>query len=102
MPSREEQRKHAIEACARRYKGLVLTMEAYAVLCESIAYGGAGAPRFVLQQEPGREVWEVRYQDRKLTAVYDTRRCNIVTFLPNGNMVPGQKTGREPPMKIDA
>jgi hypothetical protein len=92
MPSREEQQAHAIRQAAARYRGLPLTPAAYQELCEQVQYGGA---QFVLSQEPGREVWEVQHQGKKLTAVYDTRRQNIVTFLPNGNIVPGQRTGRD-------
>jgi hypothetical protein len=92
MPPPDVQMAHAIEAAARRYRGLQITTEAYRSLCEDIAYGGAS---FVLSQEPGREVWEVLHQGKKLTAVFDTRRRNIVTFLPNGNCVPGQRTGRD-------
>lgn len=94
MPTREEQMKHAIESAKTRYRGLLLTPEVYHALGETIAFGGGGA-KFVLKQQPGREVWEVVYQNKRLTAVYDTGRCNIVTFLPNGNCVPGQKTGRD-------
>lgn len=91
-PPPDEQMRHAIEAAARRYRGLLLTPEVYRQLCQDITEGGA---TFVLQQEPGREVWKVTHLGKKLTAVYDTRRRNIVTFLPNGNCVPGQRTGHD-------
>jgi hypothetical protein len=92
MPSYQEQRHHAITQAAIRYRGLKLNELEYQNLCNAIAYGDA---RYVLSQNPGREVWEVQHGGKKLTAVFDTRRKNIVTFLPNGNIVPGQMTGRD-------
>jgi hypothetical protein len=91
MPSRERQRQHAIENVARRYHRQ-MTPAQYNLLCQDIDVGNA---KLVLCQDPGREVWEVAFQGVRLTAVFDTFRRNIVTFLPRG-IVPGQKSTYNP------
>src|SRR5262245_10553695 len=81
----EDQRRHALRRASERY-GLTLSPGQYDELCHRIRHGQDGAV-FLDRQSNRVSMWAVRHGLRWLPVIYDSRRHQIVTFLPVNTLI---------------